>query len=196
MALALPAGQGAAETVMVPGTANPYLSGMPDGATASRGDRAPDHAPVLVLSKGIAPGFVLAFTVSGTVDNTGGGGDAGPDGERPIHHYPGDENGMSGVIAPLNALMAVFLGDGPPDPAATPDQLDFRETGTGFADLQPEIGQVFFIGDGRDDEGGTQSFWVPKQASRLYLGTMDGFGWYNNSGTFQVTIESRDGIAP
>lgn len=30
---------------------------------------------------------------------------------------------------------------------------------------------------------------APSGASRLYLGTMDGFEWVNNDGAFNVTVE-------
>jgi len=33
--------------VSVPGYADPWLAGMPDGTTASSGDVAPTHSPVL-----------------------------------------------------------------------------------------------------------------------------------------------------
>jgi hypothetical protein len=45
-----------------------------------------------------------------------------------------------------------------------------------------------FIGDGlRNDGLSVQQFIVPAGATRLYLGTMDGYGWWNNSGSFEVT---------
>jgi hypothetical protein len=66
-----------------------------------------------------------------------------------------------------------------------------------FTSLSPLIGQTFFIGNGltrdtnlADYGGAVQSFMVPTGATRLYLGTTDGFGWYNNNGTFQVDITS------
>ncbi len=33
-----------------------------------------------------------------------------------------------------------------------------------------------------------QSFTAPGGATRLYLGASDGFGWYNNIGAIEVTI--------
>jgi hypothetical protein len=31
---------------------------------------------------------------------------------------------------------------------------------------------------------------VPTGATSLYLGTVDGFGWYNNIGAFDVTLQN------
>ena len=46
----------------------------------------------------------------------------------------------------------------------------------------------FFVGDGQNADGLVQQFIVPAGATRLYLGTMDGFGWFNNSGAIAVTV--------
>jgi hypothetical protein len=57
-----------------------------------------------------------------------------------------------------------------------------------FASLSPLLKQPFFIGNGlRNDGLSVQQFIVPAGATRLYLGTMDGFGWWNNSGSLEVT---------
>jgi hypothetical protein len=52
---------------------------------------------------------------------------------------------------------------------------------------------IFFIGDGLTSDsnagffdGEQQSFIVPSGATRLFLGTVDGEGWYNNTGSFSV----------
>ena len=45
---------------------------------------------------------------------------------------------------------------------------------------------MFFIGDGMGT-GGVQEFVVPVGATRLFMGGMDGFGWYNNTGSFEVS---------
>ena len=50
--------------------------------------------------------------------------------------------------------------------------------------------QVFFIGDGMTDGGTVQSFIVPTGATRLYLGTMDGFGWAGNNGAFALDVSA------
>lgn len=35
-----------------------------------------------------------------------------------------------------------------------------------------------------------QQFIVPTGATRLFLGSGDAFGWYNNTGSFTVTVSS------
>lgn len=180
-----------AETV-VPGTSNPKLAGMPDGTTASSGDLAPAQSPVLFSGFTIAPGTWLQFTqVSGVVDNCGGScSRGGPDGAEQWTN--GAENGISGLTAPLNSLVAVFLGPAQPDSSAAPADLAFDRTSFGFTQLAPALKQVFFVGDGLTGTGaGTvQSFLVPDGATRLYLATHDGYGWANNSGSFTVTVSA------
>src|SRR5450631_3842158 len=51
----------------VPGTANPYLAGMPAGSTCCSGDLAPAQSPTQVLGLGIAAGAHLSFSVTGSV---------------------------------------------------------------------------------------------------------------------------------
>jgi hypothetical protein len=49
--------------------------------------------------------------------------------------------------------------------------------------------QTLFIGDGRtgNGTGAVQQFNIPVGAQRLYPGTVDGSGWFNNSGSFTVS---------
>jgi hypothetical protein len=72
-------------------------------------------------------------------------------------------------------LMGVFLGPGLP--ASMPSLLDFRPSALGidFAELSPADGQVFWIGDGLTGTGSgdPQTFDVPADATRLYLGFVD-----------------------
>jgi hypothetical protein len=52
--------------------------------------------------------------------------------------------------------------------------------------------QVFFIGDGLAGDLGGQLVIAPPGATRLYLGTMDGGGWFNNTGEFSVSVTQVD----
>jgi hypothetical protein len=45
------------------------------------------------------------------------------------------------------------------------------------------------MGDGLTSGSLSQTITVPAGATRLFLGTMDIFGWANNIGEFQVTID-------
>lgn len=193
-ALALGLVAGAQAATVVPGTSNPKLAGMPDGTEASVGDTAPAQSPVLFTGFSIAPGSWLQFTgVSGVVDNCGDGvvggcSYAGPDGTGAYSN--GEENGISGLTAPLNSLVGVFLGATAPDATAAPGSLWFDSTNADFTTLSPVLKQVFFIGDGLTGTGTVQRFLVPEGATRLFLATHDGYGWYNNSGSFTVTVSA------
>jgi hypothetical protein len=41
----------------------------------------------------------------------------------------------------------------------------------------------------------TQIFAVPQNATRLYLGTHDGTGWFNNTGRLDVTVTAIPAVA-
>lgn len=177
--------------VIVPGNSDPYLAGMPDGATASSGDVAPDQSPVFVEDLEIVPGSILRFAAAGRVSFVGTPNpDETPDGKLSGGgaHRAGAENGISNITANYNSLLGVFLSDAQPDNNAAPAGLDFRGTGENYTTLAPELQQLFFIGDGVTDDGTIQEITVPAGATRLFLGTMDGQGWFNNQGEFFVTI--------
>jgi PEP-CTERM motif len=193
-ALALGLTANARAGTIVPGTADPWLAGMPNGSTASFGDTAPAQSPAQVFLA-LSPGNMLTFTSSGSTDHCdfGGCGLAGAEGdaiEPATSHLGGAENGIGDVVAPIDSLIGVFLGPAQPDLSAAPGVvLDFSTLASrNFASLSPLLKQPFFIGDGRRNDGLTlQSFVVPVGATRLFLGTMDGFGWFNNVGSLDVT---------
>ena len=119
---------------------------------------------------------------------------ANPDGDVPKDVLPA--GGLSGYKGLGGSLVGVFLDDAIPlsDPPAT---LDFSDAGLGtaFANLAPELGQIFFIGDGLTGTGNgvRQRFEAPVGATRLLLGTMDGAGlggppgfYTDNEGSFRV----------
>jgi PEP-CTERM motif len=186
---------GAAWAVSVPGTSNPKLAGMPAGSTDGS-DTAPEQSPVLFTDFALVPGNWLSFSVTGVVGHCRGCEADTPDGATDFKSA--DRNGIAGMTGPINSLVGVFLTDAQPDLSATPDFLDFRDPtasdpsrlGTAFATLEPGLKQVFFIGDGFTGTGSglVQRFYVPEGATRLYLATHDGFGWYNNVGAFEVTV--------
>jgi hypothetical protein len=193
--VAAPAGN-----LVVPGTANPNLAGRAGGYTCCAGDGSPGQDPVLVQLD-FESCDIMEMSVLGRVSYLPG---------DPTGHNPDGDSTFSmvnygdGLSAPenvrVNALVGVFLDDDSPTGKATPPRLDFDEIGLGFSYLEPGIGQIFFIGDGlttdsagdflakspRGQGGLAQEFRVPPGATRLYLGTVDGEGWFNNSGSFQV----------
>lgn len=102
--------------------------------------------------------------------------------------------GISGIIAHDRTLflVGVFLAGSPP--ANAPASLDFTANIT-FRELAPVLGQVFFIGDGRADDGAEQRFSVPAGATHLYLGFADADSFQgspgeygDNSGGLRVTL--------
>lgn len=173
----------------VPGTANPYLSGMPNGSTCCGGDSVPGQSPVLVTGITLVPGSTVTFIVTGSV-NFGPGPSGNPPDGGAVATTPAN-NGISGASWPANALVGVFLDNSLPTATPAPADLSFSTPGsTSFPSLSPALKQAFFIGDGLtgNGTGAVQTFVVPAGATRLFLGTSDGFGWFNNSGSFAVTV--------
>ena len=91
----------------------------------------------------------------------------------------------------LSSLIGVFLNDTQPSLSPAPGSLDFSVAGgMDFVSLSPLLKQAFFIGDGSTASATVQQFLIPAGATRLFLGTMDGFEWNNNGGSLSVTITS------
>jgi hypothetical protein len=114
---------------------------------------------------------------------------------------PGGKIAAAGVVSSIASadrvgyLVGVFLPESPPGRPS--HGLDFRGH-YDFSRLAPALGQLFFIGDGRNTDGMLQRFVVPRGATRLYLGLADalGFegdpGYYgDNAGSFEVRIVVR-----
>lgn len=178
------------------------LEGFPLERAEALAGQNPETRPFAIE---VAPGEELFFDATGTATFTPGGDPSGPDGDVPKDVVA--VGGISGFRGLGAALVGVFLDDAIPvaDPPAT---LDFGDgaIGTDFASLSPARGQVFFIGDGLTGTGsGTrQRFVAPLDATRLFLGTMDGAlpgglpGYYtDNYFGYSVTLapESSAGAA-
>jgi hypothetical protein len=182
-------GQASVTVVRVPGTSNPYLAGMPDGTWASHGDRAPEQSPVLVLVT-LADGAAVSFAASGAVEHGPYSPPAydPPTGSLITSHLDGAEHGIADITAPFNSLVGVFLDDHRPDRSPAPRRLNLKDAGRDVVSVEPQLKQIFFIGDGKTRKGVRRRFIVPKGATRLFLGTMDGFEWSNNHGAFTVAV--------
>src|SRR5262249_44774054 len=150
-------------------------------------DSAPAQSPVLV-PLALTSGTPLTFSAMGGVVNTPGCnpvtlvGCAPPDGSSLIAHLTGSDTGIANVTAPLYSVVGVFLDNTQPNLSPAPVGLDFSVIGLNFTALAPALKQVFFIGDGMTNTAVAQQFTVPAGATRLFLGTMDGFEWSNNTG--------------
>ncbi|MFZ0334861.1 MAG: PEP-CTERM sorting domain-containing protein [Candidatus Acidiferrales bacterium] len=189
-------------TVTVLATSDPFLAGAPSGSMCCSGDSAPAESPLLVTGIAVTPGAVFTFTnVSGSVSYSGGIPTDPPDGNPSFlittSAYEGGAEAINNIAGftnvPLDALVGLFLGPGGavlPAPAS----INFGSggVGTNFTSLSPALQQLFFIGDGLTGTGtgSVQTFIVPAGATTLYLATVDGFGWYNDTGSFTVTVNS------
>lgn len=93
-------------------------------------------------------------------------------------------NNIAGIVHEnrIMFLAGVFLGPDLPD--VMPDRLVFNDSTDEFYVLAPQIGQVFFIGDGMRDDGILQRFLVPTGAMRLYLGVADGVSFHGLAGNY------------
>lgn len=184
------AGQAGAGTYSVPGASNPFLAGMPGLSTCCSGDSAPAESPI--YAGGVTGGMTLSFTgVTGGVSYAGGTPTDGPNGDAgyliDTLSYEGVStiNNIAGFTnAPVDALVGVFLNSSQPTANPAPGVLDFSSP-----TLTPLLQQIFFIGD-----GSLGAITVPTGATRLFLGTVDGFGWYNNTGAIDVTVNTLSAV--
>ena len=127
----------------------------------------------------------------------------GPDGN------PGDSvlyefGGLSGYLGPEGALTGVFLDASIPT-APFPPTLDFTASGLGtdFTSLSPDLGQIFYIGNGQTSGGAFQEFIAPVGTTRLVLGIPDGFGfdglpgaYDDNDGAYRIRVGIDEIPAP
>lgn len=177
----------------VSGESNPWLAGMPEGSGAGWVDTAPYQSPLEVTGMSINAGDIFNFSASGAVRNGScpepGCTTNNPDGGSVIHEWYGGENGISDIFAPLNSLIGVFLGNDQPNFSIAPQNLDFSSVESrNYLNLNPTLKQTFYIGDGLTNSGTFQKIIAPVGATRLFLGTMDGYQWGNNLGFFNVTV--------
>ena len=179
--------------LVVPGTANPFLSGLPAGTTASGGDdSAPAQSPVLVPGLTLNPNRPLNFAVTGSVSTDAAlPPTTGPDGGAYFFAHDA-ENGFPKIIAPINSLVGVFLSDAAPDPTSVNGTMrDFSDPANGgvnYLGYQPRLAEAFFIGDGQTSGGALQNVFPPAGATRLFLGVLDGNDYFNNLGQFNVVV--------
>jgi len=98
--------------VTVPGTADPWLAGMPNGSAASAGDVAPAQSPRRVLGLAFSPGSLLWFSATGSTDHCTGGGwvwrpAEGDAFESWTGHTTVPRTGIGNVFAPIDSLIGV-----------------------------------------------------------------------------------------
>jgi Flp pilus assembly protein TadG len=111
------------------------------------------------------------------------------------------ENGISNIYAPINSIIGVFMDSNSPLAASegnvsagnttgtAPSALDYStQSARDYSITQPQLRQSFYVGNGQTSGGDQQTIIVPPNATRMFLGTMDGHEWSNNSGGFNLTI--------
>lgn len=108
----------------------------------------------------------------------------GPEGNSPTSIL-GSLGDISGYRGTEGALTGVFLDDSVPSGSSPPATLDFSTSASrDFLSLSPELGQVFFIGDGQTSGGTLQDFVAPSGSTRLFFGIPDGFGFNGHPGAY------------
>jgi len=172
-------------TVTVPGPTDIYLSGQPDGTTATWSltgftSVAPQHSPKMIDVSAWA-GMELRFTATGVVV-TGGNNAATPDGRNWVLR----PNGLSQVFGLTamtdykeGALVGVFLTAALPTSGLLPYM-----SSSGITTKTPLLQHIFVIGT-------SSQVVIPKNATRLFFGVAEQQGLIiDNSGSFDVTVEA------
>jgi Flp pilus assembly protein TadG len=213
---------GKTTSTYVSAAGNPWLAGMPAGTvctdfrtspseqdTAGSGANIDDSpAAVSLSSMGISSGMSMNFDdVTGSA-NYGGGNSGSADGDTTLlctlgssvfgdtTYFNSSMNGMSNVYAPVDSMVAVFLTDASPAGATAPPPLDFStDADRNFTSLAPQLNQVFFVGDGRCDDGEVQQFVVPTGATRLFIANMDGWQYNNNVGGYNLSVHATQSVS-
>ena len=193
VALSASAALAGSTTVSVAGAMNPNLAGQPGGVPCCGGDSSPDQSPLLV-PLAVTGGEVFSFSATGLTDGAGTG-PTGPDGAYTFSMADYNVGVAPALSVGVLGLVGVFLDGSTPSAGTEPGSLDFSG-GLNFASLSPGLAQIFWIGDGLTGtgSGATQLFTAPTGAQRLYLGTVDGFQWNNNTGSYDVTINFSGGV--
>jgi hypothetical protein len=92
---------------------------------------------------------------------------------------------ISGYKGTQGALAGVFQSGAIPSNASDrPATIDFPSIGTDFVSLSPEIGQVFYIGDGKNSGSIFHEFVAPSGATRMAFGIPDGFSFVEAPGAY------------
>ena len=156
-----------------------------------------------------APGFrqyITFSSITGSWD-CGAGPEYGPDGAASPACQPYNIDNPIGPFSGyastdfVGGLVGMFLENNPPVEAPPPMRFYASNSSQGgiktnFHSLEPENGQVFFIGDGLTGTGtgSTQVFLIPPTATHLYLGYVDSCSnstpgcYYNNVGQVRAVV--------
>ena len=185
----------------IPGSANPYFAGSPSSAkltysfhSGNNTDPASTTAPVQIVPLNdlcLKAASKLTFATTGSLSH--GAGTAGaltPEGNGTITgHALGAQLGKSDLVAPFISVVAVFIGKDDPSTQSPPVALDFSTAqARNYKSLEPKLGQIFFVGDGKTDAGEAQVIVVPPESAQLYMAVWDTGQWNNNVGSMVGAI--------
>ena len=148
---------------------------------------------------------VFTFNASGLTNCCGGTPNTPPDGIFAQTSIVG-ANGLSNAVGNTQLpLLGAFTTDTDPFGSTPPAALPWDANNP--ASLSPLLQQVFYIGDGRtgyqDATGSLLEFAAPANATRLYLGLADAFGfngltaaYADNTGSYAVTVSLAPSAVP
>lgn len=160
----------------------------PPGYVLTRNNPAGPEAEVFPCAIPVTGGNLYCFPeTTGQVNlNVGGSGPVvGPDGGN-FNVDVSSLGDVSGYKGPVGALVGVFMDFNVANGSSPPATIDFSALGTAFATLAPQLGQVFFIGDGLTGTGSgdLQHFRAPEGATRLFFGIADAVGYSGAPGGY------------
>ena len=177
-----------ANTVNVTATANIFSAGLLTPVAPGGGGTG-----ILPVQVSLTPGLgTLQFQVSGDVSPNFSQFDLHGEGTPNYITILNSYGGISGFKADKAfPFVGVFLTATTPQ-APAPSTLDFSAgaIGRNFLSLSPQIGQVFFIGDGVTDGNQIQTFYAPAGATSLYLGFGDAYLFQGDIGQYQDNVGS------
>ncbi|MDZ5623603.1 hypothetical protein SFC88_22440 [Nocardioides sp. HM23] len=173
---------GETKTVEVPATSDIYLAGASEEMEAQLSD--PGTRPVSVDVDGA--GTVSFPSVEGELSACSGCEPESPDGGNISFGSTGITafNGIAGVTFADRTLfvVGVFVGD---DQPTQPDDAVVDLSGADDETThEPGLGEPFFIGDGETGDGEVQEVVVPEDATTLYVGFADAYGFYGTPGAY------------
>lgn len=173
-----------ATIVTIAATANPFLAD-PANAPDQTSSTLDGTGPAAVNLSGFTGNALNILALGRTSDTASGSLAISPDGGSAISGN--SQGGISGFTSlPSEALIGVFLGS-TIGPAPNPVVIQ-----TDAAVTSPQLGQIFFIGDGLTGTGsGTpQDFQIPSGATSLYLANADASTWKDDVGSFKAIVIS------
>lgn len=188
--------------VNVPAAASLLLAGAPAGTRIVRGysdrDQAPANAAVAIGEVTFTTGALVTFSATGLTSN-GTYSDAPKRNDITAEGYVNLSGstfgtafgtdprlwGMGSIIAPVNALIGVFLSDEPIQ-TVPPDGRQVTPEVRNERVQRPQLREPFYIGAGMTPNGQRREFYVPIGARKLFLGIMSDEN-FSASGTLRVT---------